>query len=246
MRDILLDIIQHVGVDTVSAVKITGTDDRTYVEAMGKNNKPIIKGTLKEPSKELAGEYGFGFFPLLSGLLNHTSYKSTDASIEIVRDERDGEEVPTEMVFRNEKGKNPASFRFINKNYIEHQLTFKGAAWDIEFTATPSSINEFASFAALYSAVETKFNIKTDKDEVIFAIGNDSSTLHRAEMVVASGVEATKASFAGIQWDITPVISVLKLGSSHNPTVKVSSRGVIQIDFSTKLIDWTYIFPQSK
>lgn len=246
MRDILLDIIHNVSVDTVSAVKVTGDDKRTYIEAMGKNSTPIIKGTLKEPSADLTGEYGFGFFPLLSGLLNHASYKSPEAKIEIKREEREGESTPVEMVFRNDKGKNPATFRFINKNHIEHQLAFKGTNWDLEFEVTPSAINEFISYAGLYSSFETKFNVRVVNDEVVLAIGADSSALHHAEMVFATGVDASKANFAGLQWDIAPFVSILKLGANHKPTIKVMAKGVIEICFSSKQIDWQYYLRVSK
>lgn len=247
MRKILLDIVKHVSVvGGIEQTKITGSAEETRVEAIDKDKTVIVNGTLRDPSEQLRGEYGIGFFPLLTGLLNHKTYLSDNASIEIIRQDRGGVETPVEMLFKNDKGKNPAKFRFINKDYVNEMGVFRTPVWDYEIELDKSTINEFASLADLYSAFEKFFSVKTSATEVIFSIGDDSNALHSAQVVMASDLDKSVEFSNEINWNIAPILSAMKLGQDHNPVLKLSARGAIELSFSSALVDWRFIFPPRK
>lgn len=245
MRETLLDIVKHVsGVNNVDTIKVTGTKDSTLIEAMDTERTVIIKTKLHTPLEELEGEFGASHLtPLLQGLLNYPNYKTDGASVSVVRKERNGKQVPEEIVFKDEQGQT-ASFRLMNADLVPEQAKFLGTTWDVEVDPSNSKIAEFNQLAQLYSSFENYFLVKTVDGDLRFYIGDEGSSMHKAFLTIESGVSGELKG--DLHWPINQVLQVLKLGKDENIKLQFSGRGALQITMSSPKAEYKYILPARK
>jgi hypothetical protein len=119
-------------------------------------------------------------------------------------------------------------------------VKFKGAAWNIEFEPTVTSIQKLKFQAAAHSE-ETVFQVKTDGSNLVFSFG-DAST-HAGEFVFEAGVTGKlKQSWS---WPVTQVMSILALAGDK--TIRIADAGAMQITVDSGLAEYNYILPaQSK
>jgi hypothetical protein len=85
------------------------------------------------------------------------------AKINVVKAQRNGEDIPTGLHFENAGGDFENDYRFMNTDIINEKLKsvkFKGTKWDIEFEPTVASIQRL-KFQAQAHTEETVFQVKT-------------------------------------------------------------------------------------
>ena len=170
-----------------------------------------------------------------------------DAKIDVVTTERNGETMPTHIHFENNAGDFQNDYRFMNKAIIEEKLktvTFKGAAWAVEFNPTQASIARMKLMSAAHSE-EPTFNVTTKAtsgvSDLVFSFG-DAST-HAGEFVFQNAVEGTLQHTWS--WPVAAVQAILNL--SGDVTMSISDQGAMKIAVDSGLATYDYILPaQSK
>lgn len=245
MRETILDIVKHTGsLGFIENVKITGSSNETMVEAMDNDRTVIIKANLLKADPTLEGEFGMGHLSLLQGLLTYPNFKTDGASIDVQRRERPGRGVvPEEITFKDEKGQT-ASYRLMSTDLLPEQAKFLGTQWDVEVDPSVSKIKEFQALAGLYGSFESYFLAKTVDGELRFYIGDEGSSMHRAFLTIAEGVDGTLGG--DLHWPIAQVLSILKLGQDENLKLQFSSRGALQITMTSPHAEYRFILPARK
>ena len=250
MRDTIQDIVKHTGgLGIIDTVKITGTDDKTLIEAMDNERTVIIKGKLVSPEAGLKGEFGLSHLSLLQGLVGSALFKGDGVAVDVKRRERNGVLTPEEISFLNTNTKSSASYRLMSKDLIPEQAKFLGTTWDVEISPTPSKLKELQALSGLYSSFEQYFLVKTVKNdegnnELRLYIGDENSSMHKAYLTLDDNVEGTLGG--DLHWAIGPVTSILKLIADENPKIKFSSRGALQITAENSVATYDFILPARK
>ena len=192
------------------------------------------------------GTFGMPNLDKLALHLKNPEYQK-DAKIDVVTTERNGETMPTHIHFENNAGDFQNDYRFMNKAIIEEKLktvTFKGAAWAVEFNPTQASIARMKLMSAAHSE-EPTFNVTTKAtagvSDLVFSFG-DAST-HAGEFVFQNAVEGTLQHTWS--WPVAAVQAILNL--SGDVTMSISDQGAMKIAVDSGLATYDYILPaQSK
>jgi len=166
-----------------------------------------------------------------------------DATIDVVRQDRNGVQIPTGIHFENKTGDFKNDYRFMNAEIINEKLKtvkFKGAAWDVEVSPSMASVQRF-KMQATANAEETVFTVLTDGTDIKFKFG-DAST-HAGEFIFATGVTGSlKNEWA---WPVQQTLAILSLDGDK--VMKFSDQGAMQIQVDSGLATYEYILPaQSK
>lgn len=239
MKDILQDIVTHThSLGIIPLVKITGSATETLIESMAEDRSVIINAKTNSPVSEFEGTFGMPNLDKLNLHLKNPEYKE-NAKIEVVRADRNGEEIPVNLHFENQTGDFVNDYRFMNQQIIKEKLksvTFKGASWDIEFEPSMAAITRLKLQAQAHNE-ETVFQVKTDNGNLVFFFG-DAST-HAGSFVFESGVKnKLKQSWS---WPVTQVISIL--GLDGDKTMKIADAGAMMITVNSGLASYDYILP---
>ena len=243
MKDILQDLVAHThALGCIPLVKISSTDEETAIEAMAEDRSVIVNAKTLAPVDQFVGIFGMPNLNKLDIHLKCPEYKE-GASINVVKAQRNGEEIPTGLHFKNAAGDFQNDYRFMNTEIINEKLKsvkFKGAKWEIEFEPQVTSIQKL-KFQAQAHSEETVFQVKTDNNDLIFSFG-DAST-HAGSFVFEAGVTGKlKQEWA---WPVNQVMSILALAGDK--TVRISDAGAMQITVNSGLAEYNYILPaQSK
>jgi len=241
MREILTDVVKKIGgLGFVDTVKVTGTADETKIEAIDNDKTVIIKAKLNAPQADLIGDFGISSLPLLSGLLNFTSYKTDDATFNVKRRDMNGKTVPEEFEFRDAAGLG-SNFRLMSANLVSEQPIVADIKWDVSFVPTKSKIQEFSSLAGLYSQFDQFFSVKTKDGNLVVAIGEEAAATHRASMVLVEGVAGELKG--ELLWPISQFLSIVKLADGNDYTVGITSKGALQVEVTTEHANYKFIMP---
>jgi hypothetical protein len=243
MKDILQDLVAHThALGCIPLVKISSTDEETAIEAMAEDRSVIVNAKTLTPVDQFSGIFGMPNLNKLDIHLKCPEYKE-GASINVVKAQRNGEEIPTGLHFKNAAGDFQNDYRFMNTEIINEKLKsvkFKGAKWEIEFEPQVTSIQKL-KFQAQAHSEETVFQVKTDNNDLVFSFG-DAST-HAGSFVFEAGITGKlKQEWA---WPVIQVMSILALAGDK--TVRISDAGAMQITVNSGLAEYNYILPaQSK
>lgn len=243
MKDILQDLVAHThALGFIPLVKISADSKETLIEAMAEDRSVIVSAKTKTPVAEFDGVFGMPNLNKLDIHLKCPEYKEK-AKINVVIANRNGEDIPTGLHFQNEAGDFENDYRFMNTEIINEKLKsvkFKGAAWNIEFEPSVSSIQKL-KFQANAHSEENVFQVKTDGSNLVFSFG-DAST-HAGEFVFQANVTGKlKQAWA---WPVVQVMSVLNLAGDK--TIRIADAGAMQITVDSGLAEYNYILPaQSK
>ena len=143
MKDVIADVVKHTaGLGFIENVKVTGTDSETTLDAMDSDRTVILKAKLHNVQPDFIGEFGLGNLGFLSGVSKLPNYAGEDATVEVVKRERNGVQAPDHLLFKDSTN-NTDRYRFMSKEIIDQTLQtvkFKGAAWEIEFQPAVASI----------------------------------------------------------------------------------------------------------
>jgi len=241
MQDLLKDIVSHThNLGFLNIVKITGDEESTKVDSMADDRTVIMYAETTNPHPDMIGTFGMPQLNKLKYLLDGAEYKE-DSKIEIVREERNGETIPTGIHFENKGGDFKNDYRFMNVAQINEKLKtvkFKGVKWDVTLQPSLQAVQRFA-FQAGANNEHTTFTAKTDGDKLKFTFGDISS--HAGEFVFATGVTG-KLSKAWA-WPVSQVLSILKIADVGNATMSLSDGGALQITIDSGLVKYEYIIP---
>jgi hypothetical protein len=239
MKDILTDIVTHThSLGIIPLVKISGTEAETLIESMAEDRSVIINAKTKDPVSEFTGIFGMPNLDKLSLHLRNPEYKE-NAKIEVIRADRNGEEIPVNMHFENATGDFVNDYRFMNQQIVNEKLKsvkFKGAQWDIEFEPSLAAISRLKLQAQAHSE-ETVFQVRTDNGNLVFFFG-DAST-HAGSFVFEANVKGKlKQSWS---WPVSQVMSILNLDGDK--VMKIADAGAMMITVDSGLASYDYILP---
>lgn len=243
MKDILQDIVAHThALGFLNIVKVNGDDAQTGIDSMAEDRSVIMQANTKNAQVEMKGTFGMPNLNKLDIRLRCPEYKD-EATIDVVRQDRNGVQIPTGIHFENKTGDFKNDYRFMNAEIINEKLKtvkFKGAAWDVEVSPTMASVQRF-KMQATANAEETVFTVLTDGTDIKFKFG-DAST-HAGEFIFATGVTGSlKNEWA---WPVQQTLAILSLDGDK--VMKFSDQGAMQIQVDSGLATYEYILPaQSK
>ena len=247
MKDILQDVVAHThALGFLPLVKVTSEDGTTSVDSMAEDRSVILSATTHTAVNEFVGTFGMPNLDKLALHLKNPEYK-TDAKIDVVTAERNGETMPTHIHFENAGGDFQNDYRFMNKAIIEEKLKtvkFKGANWNVTFQPSMAAIARMKLMSASHNE-EPTFNVTTKAtagvNDLVFSFG-DAST-HAGEFVFQNAVEGTLQHTWS--WPVAQVQSVLNLDG--DVTMSISDQGAMMISVDSGMAKYDYILPaQSK
>ena len=243
-RDVVQDIVKHTaGLGFIQAVKVTGSETETVLDAMDAERTVILKAKLHNVEPDFQGEFGLGNLGFLSGISGLANYASDDATVNVIKRDKNGVSSPDALKFKDADG-NTDQYRFMSKEIIEQTLQtvkFKGAEWDITFEPTKQKVSELQAIAGIYGGIEPNFTVKTEDGDLIVTVG------------AADGSYTGKRTFAknvngeinqGFAWPLSQVLAILKLGMSGTCVMQIAaSRGALQISVDSGIAKYDYILP---
>lgn len=239
MQDFLKDIVQHThGLGSIDLLKITGTDTETVINAIAEDRSVILEAKFKGPVPDFIGTVGMPNLSKLNTILNIPEYKE-DAVISVIRQNRNGEDVPVGISFKNKAGDFKNDYRLMTAEVVNEKLKavkFKGVSWNVDIVPTNASIQRM-KFQASANSEETTFTVKTNNGNLEFFFGDASS--HAGNFVFQSNVTGTlNKAWA---WPVAAVIGIL--GLSGDKTLKISNEGAAMITVDSGIVDYNYIIP---
>ena len=247
MKDILQDIVAHThNLGFLTIVKVTSEEGATNIDSMAEDRSVILTAETHNAVDTFDGVFGMPNLDKLNLHLKNPEYKS-NAKIDVVKGNRNGETIPTHIHFENEAGDFQNDYRFMNKAIIEEKMKtvrFKGATWNVEFTPSVASINRMKLMSAAHSE-EVVFNVSTEETDgvtdLIFSFGDQST--HAGKFVFQNAVNGKLAHTWA--WPVDQVQKVLVLGGDI--TMSISDQGVMMISIDSGLAKYNYMLPaQSK
>jgi hypothetical protein len=223
-------------------VKVSASEKETSIESMAEDRSVIVNAKTHAPVESLDGVFGMPNLNKLDIHLKCPEYKE-NFTIDIVKQERNGEIIPIGLHFKNGAGDFQNDYRFMNGDIINEKLKsvkFKGANWAIEFVPTMASIQKL-KFQASAHTEETTFQVSTDGTNLVFSFG-DAST-HAGSFVFQAGVDGKLRQTWS--WPVNQVMSILNL--TGDKTMRISDVGAMQIAVDSGIAQYDYILPaQSK
>ena len=243
MKDFLQDLVAHThSLGFLPLVKVTASNKDTVIESMAEDRSVILNAKTHTPVSNFEGTFGMPNLNKLDLHLKCPEYKE-GASIGVVTQQRNGEDIPTGLHFQNSIGDFENDYRFMNQDIINEKLKsvkFKGTSWDVEFQPTVAAIQRLKFQAAAHTE-ETVFQVKTDGGNLVFSFG-DAST-HAGSFVFQPSVTGKlKQTWS---WPVQQVQSIL--GLSGDITMRIADAGALQITVDSGTAEYNYILPaQSK
>lgn len=239
MRDYLLDIISNsFDLGFISAVKITGTDKSTVLDALADDRTVVIKADFHSPIPEFNGVFGMPNLDKLKILLNIAEYKE-DGKITVARQDRlnNGQPEPVGIDFDNAAGDFHNNYRFMTSEVVAEKLkTAKPKnvpKWVVEFEPTLAAVQRLKMQSQAHSD-ERLFRVNTEKDLLKIAFGDHST--HAGEFVFHSGITGSLKNTWS--WPARQVISILDL--TGDKIVRISDEGLAEIVVDSGLAVYHY------
>jgi len=243
MKNFLQDLVAHThSLGFLPLVKVSSTTKETSIESMAVDRSVIVNAKTHSPVDDFEGVFGMPNLNKLDIHLKCPEYKE-NATISVVKQERNGETIPTGLHFENGLGDFQNDYRFMNQDIINEQLKsvkFKGAKWDIEFQPSMASIQRL-KFQANAHSEELTFQVKTEGNDLVFSFG-DAST-HAGSFIFQSGVDGKLRQTWS--WPVNQVQSILNLNGDI--TMRIADAGALNITVDSGIAVYEYILPaQSK
>jgi len=239
MRDYLLDIVRNTfDLGFVAAVKITGTDKTTQLDALAEDRTVVIGATFHAPVPEFQGLFGMPNLDKLKILLNLQEYRE-NAVITVNQQDRSGtgRMEPVGLHFANAAGDFQNDYRFMTAEVVAEKLKTakpkKSPTWVVEFEPTVSGLQRLKMQAQAHSD-EPLFQVKTDRDLLKLSFGDHST--HAGEFVFHAGISGRLQH--PWSWAAKQVISILDLAGDK--VMRISDEGVAEITVDSGLAVYRY------
>jgi hypothetical protein len=240
MKDYLQDIVAHTHtLGIIDLVKITGSDQGTWIEAIAEDRSVIVQAKFNNPVPEFVGLFGMPNLGKLNTILNIPEYKE-DAKITLnTQKDENGADVPSGLHFENKAGDFKNDYRFMVSKVISDKLKsvkMKNVKWNVELEPTVASIQKM-KFQAQANSEETVFTVKTEQNKLKFYFGDHSS--HAGDFVFADGISGALSK--SWSWPVGAVIGIL--GLPGDKKIHFSDEGVIQITVDSGIATYNYLLP---
>ena len=239
MKDFLQDLVAHThSLGFLPLVKISATDTETIIESMAEDRSVIVNAKTHTPVSDLEGTFGMPNLNKLEIHLKCPEYKE-NAKISVVKQERNGETIPTGLHFVNAANDFENDYRFMNQAIIEERLKtakYKGSSWDIEFQPSVASIQRL-KFQASAHTEETVFQITTKDSNLVFSFGDVNT--HAGSFIFQRDI--TGKLKQGWSWPVNQMMSILNL--SGDITMRITDLGALQITINSGLAEYNYTLP---
>lgn len=243
IKDVFKDVLKHThGLGIFEMVKITGEVDKTTVETVDADKTVIFKGETHNPVPDFVDStVGLSRMGVLQGYLQYPGFDDEDATIKVVTQERNGDEVPVEVSFVSKEG-NDANYRFMLADVINQQLKsikFKGAEFDVNVVPSDKNLKDLTYFNSVLGTYEANFSPKTNGTDLYFHIGDAGSD--RTKIHVSNTIEGEiKGDW---RWPLDIVLRILKLSDSGNCVLSINDEGLLQIIVDSGMAKYTYLLP---
>jgi hypothetical protein len=240
MRDYLLDIVQNTyGLGVIGLIKISGTEDKTTINAYDKENKTVvISGEFKSPHPDFIGTFGMPNLDRLNTILGIPEYKE-DAKITVTREN----DAPGGISFENKSGDFKNNYRFMQAAMVNQFLpdaSMKPVKWGVDIVPSVASIQKLKFQSSAHSDANS-FSARVDNGDLKFYFGDPSS--HAGSFVFAAGCGGTLTKPLFLPTAVVNNIFSL----AGDKTFKASDSGVAEITVDTGLTLYRYLIPsQSK
>ena len=245
IKDTLKDVLRHThALGIYEMVKVTGTMEDTEIETVDADKTVILKGKLKSPVADFVGNtVGLSRMGTLARFLEYPGFTEDTATVEVVTQKRNEEDVPAEVKFQDENG-TEAHYRFMAAEIVNQQLkaiNFKGASYDVEINPTAKMLKDLNFFSSALDLEDT-FTPKTEGGNLYFLIGEAGSD--RTKVKVAEGVTGQMSH--DFQWPLAIVLKICRLAENANVTMSFNQKGLLQIVVDSGMSEYTYLLPASK
>lgn len=242
-RDVLSLIMKYGSVSPFEWLKIFATENEIHLSSIDDGRNTLFTGVLKVSAEELKGEFAIANFKLLDSLLNHPSFSNDEkSSYEISRDEKNSN--PLSITFKNHEG-SEAVYAFFPASMMPKIPTLKRTDCDFYFNVSKSKVDEFKSFANLYSFISKDFSVDILDEKVYFVI---SSYTYRdkVKMMFSPSFRGRNIvrEIQGIVWPTTTLINILKLSVSEDNNlveIGVMKEGAMKITNRSDLYNLEYV-----
>jgi hypothetical protein len=178
---------------------------------------------------------------VLDGYLKFPGFDDENATVKVVTQNRNDEDVPVEVEFVSAEGTD-AHYRFMLADVVNQQLKdikFKGAEFDVNIVPSAKMLKDLSYFNSVIGAFETNFSPRTEDNKLYFYIGDEGSD--RTKVLVAEGVDGEiKHDF---RWNLDIVLKILRLGDNSNVVISFNGQGLCQIVVDSGLGVYTYLLP---
>jgi len=243
IKDIFKDILKHThGLGIFEMVKITGSLESTEIETVDPDKTVIFKGETHNPVPDFVDStIGLSRMGVLQGYLQYPGFDDDSAKVEVVKQERNEETVPTEIKFVSADG-NDAHYRFMLADVINQQLKsikFKGAEFDINIVPTQKNLKDLGYFNSGLGGYEANFSPKTDGTQLFFHIGDGVSD--RTKILISNDIDGSITK--DWRWPLDIVLRILKLSDSGNCVMSINDQGLLQIIVDSGISKYTYLLP---
>ncbi len=239
MKDNLQDLIQHThGLGVIDLIKVVGTDQETQIAAIAEDKSVIVTGTFKTPIADFIGTFGMPNLGKLKTILGFDDYDDK-ATINVTRVNKDGVDTPTAIHFETSSNDFVNDYRLMSKTIIEEKVrnvTFKGAAWNVEFEPTVAGIMRLKKQASANSE-ENNFTTKTDNGDLKIYFGDPST--HSGNFVFQPTVTGSLSKTWN--WPVKVFLAIMDLPGDK--TVRVADAGATEITVNSGLATYRYLLP---
>ena len=239
MIDFLKDLVEHThSLGVIDLVKITSDKSVTTIDGMAENRTVIVQGETKNPVKEVTGTFGMPNLSKLKTILGFDDYDDK-AIINVTRDTRDGESVPTAIHFETSTGDFVNDYRLMSQGIVEEKVKavkFAGATWNVEFAPQVANIQRMKRQATANNE-ETTFVTKTEKGDLKVYFGDVSS--HSGNFIFEPAVQGTLSK--GWAWPVKQFLSIMDLQGDKK--VYISDQGAMKITVDSGIAEYEYLLP---
>ncbi len=243
IKNVLKDILKHThGLGIFEMVKISGTTELTEVETVDADKTVIFKGHTVNPVPDFVdATVGLSRMGVLNGYLNYPGFDDENATVKVVKQDRNGETVPVELEFVSADGTD-ANYRFMLSEVVNQQMksiTFKGANFDINIVPTAKNLKDLNYFNGILGAYEATFSPKTNGTSLVVHIGDGVSD--RAKVTISNNIDG--AITRDWQWPLDIVLKILRLSDTSNCVLSINNQGLMQIKILSGIGEYTYLLP---
>jgi hypothetical protein len=241
MQNLLKDIVGHThNLGFLNIVKITGDANKTSIDSMADDRSVIMTAETAAPYADMQGVFGMPQLNKLKYLIDCPEYRD-GADIAVVKQDRNGEEIPVGLHFENAGKDFKNDYRFMNTEIINEKLKtvkFRGVTWHVEVQPSVQSIQRFQLQAGA-NTEHTTFLAKTDGGNLKFIFGDQAT--HGGEFIFAQGVTGTLNK--AWTWPVASVLGILKIADANNAKVSFSNEGAMQVTLDSGIATYKYIIP---
>ena len=243
IKDTLKDVLKHThNLGIFEMVKVTGTAEQTAIETVDADKTVIFKGVTVNPVPDFVdATVGLSRMNVLDGYLKYPDFDDADATVQVIKQNRNDVDVPTEVEFISQAGTD-AHYRFMLADVVNQQLKeikFKGAEFDVNIVPSAKNLKDLGYFNGVLSQFESTFSPRTEDGKLYFYIGDAGGD--RTKIQIAEAVEGDMNH--EFHWPLDIVLRILRLGDNANCVLSINQKGLLQIIVDSGIGTYTYLLP---